>query len=266
MVQGWFSYFSLVVFYFRSWWISRDNRYIYLVDSGRTPQTCVGLGPLNIPGLEADENLKNAPLAKSFIAIKVFGPQLLSTSRFSRMSASFCHSAANERRWAGKKSRLGRLITISAGDSPPEMTVLRNRRSDCPNLLMSNELDVNDPAISFFMDFTPASATSLDWWKWGFDTPSVTPHSSKNCLNSTEGNWGPPSDQYLIGTPTLMNSSRAALMTFLEVMWASGKKTIWGQPLKESISVYLISHFRWINIIFEMQSLSICLKHSAYIK
>jgi hypothetical protein len=38
--------------------------------------------------------------------------------------------------------------------------VLRNRRSDCPNLLMSNELDVNDPAISFFMDFTPASATS----------------------------------------------------------------------------------------------------------
>jgi hypothetical protein len=85
-------------------------------------------------------------------------------------------------------------------------------------------------------------------------------------LNSTEGNWGPPSDQYLIGTPTLMNSSRAAIMTFLEVMWASGKKTIWGQPLKESISVYLISHFRWINIIFEMQSLSICLKHSAYIK
>jgi hypothetical protein len=57
------------------------------------------------------------------------------------------------------------LKTIWAGERPPEVVVLRKRRSDCPNLLTSNDPEVNDPAISFFMDFTPASATPFDWGK-----------------------------------------------------------------------------------------------------
>ena len=32
------------------------------------------IGPLNIPGFEADENLKNAPLADSFIFGNVVAP------------------------------------------------------------------------------------------------------------------------------------------------------------------------------------------------
>jgi hypothetical protein len=60
---------------------------------------------------------------------------------------------------------MGRLKTIWAGERPPEVVVLRKRRSDCPNLLTSNDPEVNDPAISFFMDFTPASATPFDWGK-----------------------------------------------------------------------------------------------------
>ena len=48
--------------------------------------------------------------------------------------------------------------------------------------------DVKDPAISFFVDFTPAFTITLDWWKRRDNTPSDTPHSFLKKLNFGEEN------------------------------------------------------------------------------
>ena len=83
-------------------------------------------------------------------------------ARFSRMSVVFCHSGANDRRCAGSASLTGRLSTICAGEAAPERGVFLNNNKDLANLLASNDPDVQDPALIFFMLLTVASVKPFD--------------------------------------------------------------------------------------------------------
>ncbi|KAK4024242.1 hypothetical protein OUZ56_009627 [Daphnia magna] len=73
-------------------------------------------------------------------------------ARFSSVSAAFCHSGANERRWAGRKSRTGWLNTNCAGEAPPERGVLRKSKILFANFASSKAPDVHEPRMRVFME------------------------------------------------------------------------------------------------------------------
>ena len=96
-----------------------------------------------------------------------------------------------------------------------------------------NDPAVHDPRMSFFILFTDTSAKPFDCEYPAEETPWLMLQSRKNVLNSSDVNWGPPSDQNLTGAPAPKEKKNRIASTILRaVVFLSGKGMTWGQPLK----------------------------------